>query len=323
MATVELAVLGGGEASGQLINDAAALNQLSLDALQHLLVSVADFVRSEDADALKEGMVRCSGEKGGNWGSPIDRSVYQMATVELAVLGGGEASGQLINDAAALNQLSLDALQHLLVSVADFVRSEDADALKEGMVRCSGEKGVALPIIRQSARGLVSLASALASSSVSSSVFDSDLRKLGVESGELRGAVISALLPNAASASAAAQPTATPSSSTPTATAAPPVRRGVGMTGGEGGADIDVFSANQLLDMSWRFGLTAGNNSIKQVGDSFLQLALQLDQGGSQRRTVHVELTLPQFYAFLAELERASKAIELFSCEKEAKMITQ
>jgi hypothetical protein len=238
---------------------------------------------------------------------------YRMSSAELAVLGGGVASAQLLNDGTALNQLSLDALQQLLTCVNAFVRTEDADALKEGMVQCSVDSSVALPIIRQSARGLVSLASALSSSPISHSQFDADLQQLGVQSAELRGAVISALLLNATEAAPAPKPASAPPTPSSNAPMTSTVTRRIVAAPGEAIVDMDVFSANQLVDMSWRFGLTAGNNSMKHVGDSFLQLALQLDQGGAQRRTVNVELTLPQFYAFLAELERASKAIELFS----------
>ncbi|CAO2585018.1 COMM domain-containing protein 7 [Lemmus lemmus] len=48
---------------------------------------------------------------------------------------------------------------------------------------------------------------------------------------------------------------------------------------------------NQLIDMKWRFGVTSGSSELEKVGSIFLQ----------------IELTLPQFYSFLHEMERVSK----------------
>jgi len=63
---------------------------------------------------------------------------------------------------------------------------------------------------------------------------------------------------------------------------------------------------NQLVDMEWKFGVTASTDELEKVGACFLQLKLVLDRGGT-RENVLMELTLPQFYQFLKEMNAASR----------------
>lgn len=65
-----------------------------------------------------------------------------------------------------------------------------------------------------------------------------------------------------------------------------------------------TLRVNPLVDMQWRFGVTAANSEIRHLGATFLQMLLTLDLGNSQQK-VHLELTLPQFYDFLAQMEKA------------------
>ncbi|XP_065422415.1 COMM domain-containing protein 7 isoform X1 [Chrysemys picta bellii] len=69
---------------------------------------------------------------------------------------------------------------------------------------------------------------------------------------------------------------------------------------------------NQLIDMEWKFGVTAGSSELEKVGSIFLQLKLVVKKG-SQMDHVYVELTLPQFYSFLHEMERVKTSLECFS----------
>ncbi len=39
------------------------------------------------------------------------------------------------------------------------------------------------------------------------------------------------------------------------------------------------LTVNQLVDMEWRFGVTAADSDMKKVGNTFLQLKLVLDKG--------------------------------------------
>lgn len=76
----------------------------------------------------------------------------------------------------------------------------------------------------------------------------------------------------------------------------------------------DLFSdttMRQLVDLEWKFGVTcASSESDKPVGKTFLQLKLLLDNKNGQVESVYLELTLPQFYDFLAHMEKAKRAMD-------------
>lgn len=42
-----------------------------------------------------------------------------------------------------------------------------------------------------------------------------------------------------------------------------------------------TLSVNQLVDMEWRFGVTASSNEAQRVGSSFLQLKLLINKGNA------------------------------------------
>lgn len=72
------------------------------------------------------------------------------------------------------------------------------------------------------------------------------------------------------------------------------------------------LTVNQLVDMEWRFGVTAGDSDMKKVGHSFLQVKLVLDKGVGTEE-VFMEMSLPQFYSFLHEMEKAKASLEYLS----------
>ncbi|KAI0216306.1 COMM domain-containing protein 7 [Lamellibrachia satsuma] len=69
---------------------------------------------------------------------------------------------------------------------------------------------------------------------------------------------------------------------------------------------------NQLADMEWKFGVTAASSELNKVSNTFLQLKLLINKG-NKMETVDLELTLPQFYSFLHEMERAKASIDFLS----------
>ncbi|KAM4610129.1 COMM domain-containing protein 7 isoform 1-T3 [Polymixia lowei] len=73
-----------------------------------------------------------------------------------------------------------------------------------------------------------------------------------------------------------------------------------------------TLMVNQLVDMEWKFGVTVGTSEIQKVSNIFLQLKLVIRKGNSTEN-VYMELTLPQFYNFLHEMERAKASMECFS----------
>ncbi|XP_065829265.1 COMM domain-containing protein 7-like [Oscarella lobularis] len=73
-----------------------------------------------------------------------------------------------------------------------------------------------------------------------------------------------------------------------------------------------TLTVNRLVDMDWRFGVTAASSDVKKVGNSFLQVKFSLDKGG-KTEDVYMELSLHQFYQFLHEMEKAKASLEYMS----------
>ncbi|XP_062871575.1 COMM domain-containing protein 7 [Trichomycterus rosablanca] len=73
-----------------------------------------------------------------------------------------------------------------------------------------------------------------------------------------------------------------------------------------------TLMVNQLVDMEWKFGVTVGTSELQKTGNIFLQLKLVVRKGNTTEN-VYMELTLPQFYNFLHEMERAKANMDCFS----------
>jgi len=73
-----------------------------------------------------------------------------------------------------------------------------------------------------------------------------------------------------------------------------------------------TLMVNQLLDMEWKFGVTAASSELDKVGNTFLQLKLVINTGNGVTNS-YMELTLPQFYSFLHEMEKAKASLEYLS----------
>merc|ERR1711894_32709 len=73
-----------------------------------------------------------------------------------------------------------------------------------------------------------------------------------------------------------------------------------------------TLMVNQLVDMEWKFGVTAASSDCNKVGSTFLQLKLVINKG-NKTENVYMELSLSQFYSFLHEMEKAKASLEYFS----------
>ncbi|CAL1685882.1 unnamed protein product [Lasius platythorax] len=69
-------------------------------------------------------------------------------------------------------------------------------------------------------------------------------------------------------------------------------------------------SISKILDISWRFGVTAASSDSDNVAKSFLQLKLCLDNDG-KIKNVFTEMTIGQFYKFLHDLQKAKCNLDL------------
>ncbi|XP_062522679.1 COMM domain-containing protein 7-like [Corticium candelabrum] len=73
-----------------------------------------------------------------------------------------------------------------------------------------------------------------------------------------------------------------------------------------------TLTVNRLVDMDWRFGVTAASSDVKKAGTTFLQVKFTLDRG-TETEDVFMELTLQQFYQFLHEMEKAKTSLDFMS----------
>uniref|UniRef100_A0A3Q2XHF8 COMM domain containing 7 n=1 Tax=Hippocampus comes TaxID=109280 RepID=A0A3Q2XHF8_HIPCM len=78
-------------------------------------------------------------------------------------------------------------------------------------------------------------------------------------------------------------------------------------------ATRQTLTVNRLVDMEWKFGGLDIVRLCQMVSwSSCLQLKLVV-QKGNTTENLYMELTLPQFYNFLHEMERAKASMDSFS----------
>ncbi|KAL2722815.1 COMM domain-containing protein 7-like [Vespula squamosa] len=65
---------------------------------------------------------------------------------------------------------------------------------------------------------------------------------------------------------------------------------------------------NKVRNISWKFGVTAMNSNSDKVGKSFLQLKLCLNKC-NRIKDHFIEMSIPEFYTFLHDLEKAELLI--------------
>lgn len=76
---------------------------------------------------------------------------------------------------------------------------------------------------------------------------------------------------------------------------------------------MEHTGTHQVVDVEWKFGVTAASCKERQVGTTYLHLKLVLDTGCGHTKNVYLEMSLPQFYAFLHELEKAKGSLDYIS----------
>ena len=52
---------------------------------------------------------------------------------------------------------------------------------------------------------------------------------------------------------------------------------------------------------------------VAQIGSTFLQLKMVVDKGAGVTEDVFMELSLPQFYDFLSQMEKAKTYVDFLS----------
>ena len=76
----------------------------------------------------------------------------------------------------------------------------------------------------------------------------------------------------------------------------------------------DALSLNyhQVIDMDWKFGVTASSDELNEIGACFLHLKLTIDQGNNQYKNILMEMSLKQFYQFFQQMQKASRECQSF-----------
>eukprot|EP00640_Fibrocapsa_japonica_P009879 CAMPEP_0113943842 /NCGR_PEP_ID=MMETSP1339-20121228/28589_1 /TAXON_ID=94617 /ORGANISM="Fibrocapsa japonica" /LENGTH=76 /DNA_ID=CAMNT_0000948813 /DNA_START=119 /DNA_END=349 /DNA_ORIENTATION=+ /assembly_acc=CAM_ASM_000762 len=76
---------------------------------------------------------------------------------------------------------------------------------------------------------------------------------------------------------------------------------------------MNHVGVGKVVGMDWRFGVTAATDSTNQDGSTFLRLKLLVSKGNGKVEDLLMELTLPQFYQFLAQMENAKASLDFVS----------
>ncbi|KAG7188872.1 hypothetical protein KM043_008478 [Ampulex compressa] len=69
-------------------------------------------------------------------------------------------------------------------------------------------------------------------------------------------------------------------------------------------------NVSKIVDISWRFGVTAASSECDNVGKSFVQLKLSLAKN-DKTTNVFTEMTIGQFYKLLHDLQKAKNSLDL------------
>jgi len=187
---------------------------------------------------------------------------------------------QTINYLQRISQLDEAQTRGLLNAVVSFLSSSNGDALIASLQSLSASHGVPVATLKNMARSLIVMLKGAFQNNLNGAQFTEDLTVLGLSSEQVE--MINLVWRKSQSS----------------------------LTNSTLGKTLMV---NKLLLPEWRFGITAANKDLKNVGTTWMQLKLVLDRGDGQKSYEYVEMTLPQFYEFLATMEKAKAQLDFFS----------
>lgn len=73
----------------------------------------------------------------------------------------------------------------------------------------------------------------------------------------------------------------------------------------------DKVSLNSVVGLSWSFGVTSATSELAQVGQTYLQLAIETREEGGEVKTTVLETDVKGLYQLMAEVERARQAMAI------------
>ncbi len=173
--------------------------------------------------------------------------------------------------AALAAEPSEEAVLAVMRAVVAFLRGEAG--LEEGVGAACQAHNVKPVAGRRYAHGLIAVVRGVLKHNLSEAEMRSDLEELGV--GKERSAALAAVV----------------AESRPQLVAA---------------AVDQMLTVNKLLDIDWRFGVTASSSEMDRVGSTFLQMKIARED----KPVANVELSLEQFYHFVAEMEKAEATLK-------------
>eukprot|EP00943_MAST-04B_sp_MAST-4B-sp1_P002134 g2134.t1 len=217
-------------------------------------------------------------------------------TDSIRSLGGKlktDVDGQLSQDIQLLNNFSEGDLKTFVSIIVTWIIAPGNSNLMESMGNFVKASGISGKIVKAATRGLLILLKGTTRYNVSPKQLGTDLELLGLAS-ERKEGISQIWKNNYANLSRA--------------------------------AITKTVTMNELVNMEWKFGVTASSNDLESVGNTFLQLKLVINKGGSgakdedgksnssanDKEVIYMELTLPQFYNFLAEMEKAKATADYF-----------
>lgn len=71
-----------------------------------------------------------------------------------------------------------------------------------------------------------------------------------------------------------------------------------------------IVTNNKLIDLDWAFGVTAASDDCNHVGKTFLQIKITTIESQGKLNVTFFELSLDQFYQFLASLEKCRSYLD-------------
>mmetsp|Transcript_10492 Transcript_10492/g.15761 ORF Transcript_10492/g.15761 Transcript_10492/m.15761 type:complete len:200 (-) Transcript_10492:30-629(-) len=180
-----------------------------------------------------------------------------------------------LNNVQTVNNIPNDHFASVAECIFGHLSAENSESLAESVVTLAGEMGVKPPPLQASVIAFLIFFNGCTKYNLNNEQIKEDLVELGVSEDKIKGFMEQ------------------------------------WMNRHEDLYDVAVAQSlrvNELVDMEWSFGVASSSKEVKKLGSAFLRLKLVLDKGG-KIQTVYMEMTLPQFYEFIHEMEVARAQI--------------
>lgn len=194
---------------------------------------------------------------------------------------GNELDPQLAQDLTVLSQFPLSQLREFATMIVSWVVAPNSSDIKANVGTFAQTHGIDGSMIKASMRGLLLLVKGALKHNVTPQQLKGDLAALGMsnDGAEIMEKVWRANYMDLARA-----------------------------------ATVQTMTIKNLEDMEWKFGVTASSDELDTVGSTFLQMKFTLATSGSSKdnksEQAFVEMSLPQFYDFLAKMEKAKAEMD-------------